>query len=272
MKNTNLEAGFLILEDWIPIFREFSARELKEVLMALIDLQKKGTPLPEFSAKRTRMVAGMMGRAIKRRLASSEGGKRSAQVRLGKSGEEENAPEEEHCSEGNSEVGLEVSSEDTSEATSQGSSEQRKEKKKKEEKSKEKYSKGERGSPEATPQAVADVASTAISSAPEVGAELPPPPVCECGKEELDFLQKQGVPPLYLRARWERAVQTASEYGRSPVGVILSWWWQDLAEGAGEKYLGNGVGKERGASYDIDDFFGVALKNTYVREDHPSSS
>ena len=71
------------------------------------------------------------------------------------------------------------------------------------------------------------------------------------------------MPPLYVKARLERAVMMAHAQGRSATGVLLSWWWQDLAEGAGKKYLSAQAKDDHLSSFDVDDFFTAALEGTY---------
>ena len=68
MAKSNLDSGFLILYDWLPAFRSLSGDELKELLFALIDNQKDGTPLPTFDDPHTAIFAQMIAPTIKRRL------------------------------------------------------------------------------------------------------------------------------------------------------------------------------------------------------------
>lgn len=68
MAKSNLDSGFLILYDWLPAFRSLSGDELKELLFALIDNQRDGTPLPTFDDPHTAIFAQMIAPTIKRRL------------------------------------------------------------------------------------------------------------------------------------------------------------------------------------------------------------
>ena len=133
MNQTTIDTGFLILSDWIGILRELPATDLKRLLFALIDYQRAGVPMPEFSKKSTQMVAKMLGSAVKRRMAGAAGGRRSAEVRLGKiGGVGEGLPTAEK-GELASTVASEAALEVTSEVASKVASELRREEKRKEE-------------------------------------------------------------------------------------------------------------------------------------------
>ena len=236
MNQTKLDTGFLILNDWIPILRELSAVDLKKLLFALIDYQREGVPMPEFSRNSTQMVAKMLGGAVKRRVASAVGGRRSAEVRLGKTGDTKNG------------LPMAEKGEVTSEVASGGTSEPRREEKRREENRIEEREreKGARSAP----------------ALPE--GKMSPPPESELSPEEMDFLERQGVPPLYVKARLARAAAAARAQGISTASLILSWWYQDLVEGKGGEYLGKREESVTAAStFDVDDFFAAAVARTY---------
>lgn len=69
----NLEKGFLVLYDWLPAIETLPAKDLKTLILALINLQKNGIPLPHFTNKKAEVYAQMIEPTIRRRLE----GKRS---------------------------------------------------------------------------------------------------------------------------------------------------------------------------------------------------
>ena len=73
-KSTNLESGFLLLYDWLPAIQDLDGDGVKELLLALIDRQKNGTPFPEFQNRQAYIYAKMIEPTIKRRLAGQVGG------------------------------------------------------------------------------------------------------------------------------------------------------------------------------------------------------
>lgn len=72
----NLDAGFLILNEWIPAFRSLTGDECKTLLLALIDRQQKGVPIPDFGDTVLGVFAQMIEPTIKRRLDGQKGGKK----------------------------------------------------------------------------------------------------------------------------------------------------------------------------------------------------
>lgn len=70
----NLENGFLVLYDWLPALESLPAQDMKKLLLALIDLQKNGIPLPRFTNNQAAIYAQMIEPTIRRRLE----GKRSS--------------------------------------------------------------------------------------------------------------------------------------------------------------------------------------------------
>ena len=71
----NLEAGFLVLNEWIPALRSLSGDECKELLFALIDRQQKGIPVPKYDGQ-LGIYAQMIEPTIKRRLDGQKGGRK----------------------------------------------------------------------------------------------------------------------------------------------------------------------------------------------------
>ena len=79
-KKTNLSLGFLLLYDWLPAIYELPAKEVKALLIALIERQREGTPLPTFKNKMTNSFALMIEPVIKRRPDGQAGGKKGQEV------------------------------------------------------------------------------------------------------------------------------------------------------------------------------------------------
>lgn len=71
----NLDAGFLILNEWFPALRSLSGDDFKELILALADLQQKGIPMPKFDGQ-LGIYAQMIEPTIKRRLDGQKGGRK----------------------------------------------------------------------------------------------------------------------------------------------------------------------------------------------------
>ena len=69
-----LEKGFLFLYDWLPAIEELPAKDVKKLLLALIDFQRNGTPIPVFTSKKAETYARMIEPSIRRRLDGQKGG------------------------------------------------------------------------------------------------------------------------------------------------------------------------------------------------------
>ena len=69
-----LEKGFLFLYDWLPALEDLPAKDVKKLLLALIDFQRNGTPIPVFTSKKTETYARMIEPSIRRRLDGQKGG------------------------------------------------------------------------------------------------------------------------------------------------------------------------------------------------------
>jgi len=76
-KKSNLDSGFLLLYDWLPAFSALNADETKELLFALIDRQRNGTPFPAFKSELVKVFAKMIEPTIERRLQGQDGGKKA---------------------------------------------------------------------------------------------------------------------------------------------------------------------------------------------------
>lgn len=76
-KSYNLEKGFLLLYDWLPLLRLLSAEDYRAVMDALIDLQQNQTPLPLFESPTANAIAKSCESTILRRLDGQRGGKGS---------------------------------------------------------------------------------------------------------------------------------------------------------------------------------------------------
>ena len=74
MANPRLGLGFLFLYDWLPAFEALPPKDFKELLLALIRLQREGEPLPPFKNPNCTLFGSMIAPAIARRLAGQKGG------------------------------------------------------------------------------------------------------------------------------------------------------------------------------------------------------
>lgn len=76
-KSYNLEKGFLLLYDWLPLLRLLPAEDYRAVLDSLIDLQQNQTPLPTFENPTANAIAKSCESTIFRRLDGQRGGQGS---------------------------------------------------------------------------------------------------------------------------------------------------------------------------------------------------
>ena len=72
----NLDAGLLILNEWMPAFRSLSGDDCQKLLIALFERQQHGTPMPDFGNTPLGIYAQMIEPTIKRRIDGSRGGKK----------------------------------------------------------------------------------------------------------------------------------------------------------------------------------------------------
>ena len=82
-KGANLESGFPLLYDWLPAIQDLDGEGVKELLLALIDRQKNGTPFSEFQNRQAYIYAQMIEPTIKRRLDGQTAGIKSKSIAEG---------------------------------------------------------------------------------------------------------------------------------------------------------------------------------------------
>jgi len=70
----SLENGFLFLYDWMPILEDLPGESFKELLLALIDRQQNGTPMPSFSDPRCAVYYRIISATVDRRRRGQKGG------------------------------------------------------------------------------------------------------------------------------------------------------------------------------------------------------
>ena len=75
-KSLQLERGFLFLYDWIPAMEHLPGKEVKILLIALIERQRDNKPFPLFSNPLTASYARMIEPVIERRLRHSAAAKK----------------------------------------------------------------------------------------------------------------------------------------------------------------------------------------------------
>ena len=64
----NLKSGFLLMYDWWPILENLPADCFKELMVALVERQRYGTPMPQFSDLRCELYFRVIEPTIERRL------------------------------------------------------------------------------------------------------------------------------------------------------------------------------------------------------------
>lgn len=77
------DKGFLIFYDWMPAFESLNPRDFKDMIIAMCNYQKDGTPPPEFSNK-AKAIATFVFPHIDRRRHMSEIGKKGAEALHGR--------------------------------------------------------------------------------------------------------------------------------------------------------------------------------------------
>lgn len=71
---SNLDRGFLIFYDWLPLLQLLDGERFKELLLALINYQRDGIQIPKFEDEYENAFAQAILPSIKRRLDGQTGG------------------------------------------------------------------------------------------------------------------------------------------------------------------------------------------------------
>ncbi|MBE6581001.1 MAG: hypothetical protein E7650_05225 [Ruminococcaceae bacterium] len=296
-KKTNLNLGFLLLYDWLPAVYELPAKEVKALLIALIERQREGKPLPIFKNRMTNSFALMIEPVIKRRLDGQAGGKKGHEggevlppVTAPQREEEESAEKEKISlferrreeiykslsptgsapKETNQNAGVALSPTGSApKETNQNAG----------------VALSPTGSaPKETNQnAVAALSPTgsapeekngkynSLSHAPtNAGVTLPQgvsalpldevhSTVGALSYEERGALLEAGVPSEYLNDRLPRAAEWAAKTKKRAYSVLLEWWAQDKAR---VQRRGN-LSSSSDSSFDADEVFAMMLAKTY---------
>ena len=239
MKN-NLKSGFLLMYDWWPILENLPADCFKELMVALVERQRYGTPMPQFSDLRCELYFRVIEPTIERRLDGQKGG-----LETKKRGQ--NPPKTE------GEVGA------TPAATPASKAKQSTEK--------QSIAIAERSSEEE------DACACETDGADGASAPLPPPPP-PLSEEEKEKLMSWGIPENYIERRLSRATSYADEQGKSVAVVILDWWERDRVLDLRSRPPCNpqkpatdtrSTGGFTCNSFDTDDFFQAALQNSFAK-------
>ena len=85
----NLDSGFLILYDWLPLFGALNNKEYRQLMDALIKRQRENAPLPAFKSPIVNSIAHTIEAVIERRLEGAAWAKKG----LEKSDSPEDTPE-----------------------------------------------------------------------------------------------------------------------------------------------------------------------------------
>ena len=182
MKRSHIEIGFLLLYDWLPALKKLPLDDAARLMFAMIDRQRDGTPFPTFENDLVNTFALMIEPSIKRRLDGSASGKKGA-VKTNPKTPPVTPP-----------VTPPATPPATPPVTGPVHLKQSKREQSKREQSKTQQRGGE--AREASPPTAAPRAASAL---PE--GKGAPPPESEISSEEMDFLERQGVPPLYVKSR-----------------------------------------------------------------------
>ena len=278
-KKTNLNLGFLLLYDWLPAVYELPAKEVKALLIALIERQREGKPLPIFKNRMTNSFALMIEPVIKRRLDGQAGGKKGHEggevlppVTAPQREEEESAEKEKISLFERRREEIYKSLSPTGSAPKETN-----------------QNAGVALSPtgsapkETNQNAVAALSPTgsapeekngkynSLSHAPtNAGVTLPQgvsalpldevhSTVGALSYEERGALLEAGVPSEYLNDRLPRAAEWAAKTKKRAYSVLLEWWAQDKAR---VQRRGN-LSSSSDSSFDADEVFAMMLAKTY---------
>jgi len=273
-KTTAIDNGFLLLYDWLPALQMLSGTEVKTLLLALIERQRNGTPIPKLDGMMD-VFAGMIEPTIKRRL---EG----ARAATAKQKQDAEASTEESLDDP-----LDGSLDDTLEATPEGTLdtcvgdtlEASKEKQSKEKKS---IAIAEQREAEQSASVYAEAARhDALSDPPLPDSVTAPPPaprktkapqalfdhaLSEGGLTEADWtrLRDGGLSDAYVNERLERASRIAASRGIDVVSVLLDWWTRDKHKYVCDKMIPSrpthSSPQKLHSSFDDDDFMRAAIE------------
>jgi len=264
-KKTNLNLGFLLLYDWLPAIYELPAKEVKALLIALVERQREGKPLPIFKNRMTNSFALMIEPVIKRRLDGQAGGKK------GHEGGEVPPPvtspqrEDEESAEKEKISLFERRKEEIYKSlTPEGSAPEKK--------SDEVFSVSPQAptAPGSAPKEKTDVGlPTSLSPIRQnvfSPSGTPALPACEVSMgedlsyDERGLLLGAGVPSEYLNERLPRAREWAAKTKKRAYTILLEWWGQDKA--TQHRRTGN-LQPSNDSSFDADEVFATMLAKTY---------
>ena len=222
----NLDAGFLILNEWIPAFRSLTGDECKTLLLALIDRQQKGIPMPDFGDTMLGVFAQMIEPTIKRRLDGQKGGKKdTTQVpTIGTKG-------------GTTIGATQVPTQDTSE--------------------------GRRDKNSIYNNTLSDERVNAHTRTREKKQKFVPPTleeVVEYCKERGSKMDPEKFHNHYTANGWMVGNKNPMKDWKA---AVRNWEKNDGVFARGAQERGNGVSAGSNSSFDVDDFFEAALKRSY---------
>ena len=72
MSRQAMEAGFLVMYEWVPFMENLSAESFKEFFSAMIRRQRDGVPFPEFKDKYLNFFVPVVEATIQRRIAGQK--------------------------------------------------------------------------------------------------------------------------------------------------------------------------------------------------------
>lgn len=231
----NLDNGFLLLYDWLPVLEDLSGESVKELLLALIEKQRNNAPMPQFSDPRCAIYYRIISPTIERRLAGQKGAQEAK-----KRAEKDTTP---------------VPTPGTPSGTTVPSRAEQS-------KAEQSIAIAERSEEEESDAQACD--------APAKDTSAPTPALSE---EEKKKLVSFGIPENYVEQRLSRAASYAGEQGRPLSAVLLDWWEQDRTHRPTQGGKSSSRATLRApsppgepafdcCSFDTDDFFRAALEKS----------
>ena len=254
-KKTNLNLGFLLLYDWLPAIYELPAKEVKALLIALIERQRDGKPLPIFKNRMTNSFAMMIEPVIKRRLDGQASGKKGHE-----GGEAPTPPpapqrEDEASTEKEKLMLFERRKEELRKALSP------------------KGSAPKENTFDVVPVSapVTDESISPLYGTRESACYDAPPADNALSYDARSALLQAGVPSTYINERLSRAAEWAIKTKKNTYTVLLEWWEQDKAAEQHRRFGNTAPDSE--SSFDADEVFATMLAKTYGTEGNtPTSS
>lgn len=193
-RRMNVEFGFLVLREWLPVLETMSAKDFKTLVLGMMYKQFENRPMPTFRSAATNNIVRLIEPTIDRRLVGAAWAKKGQEVQRTPTGGPAGIPV--HLAE-------------------QSGAEQSKA---------EHILAEQRGAEQSEPPCPASATAGAGSA-----DAVPSGALRALTKEEAEGVADEEIPAAYVERRRARAMEHAQRYGQDVHAVLLAWWKQDKA-------------------------------------------